>query len=109
MDYGPGASMARSRWFPTLQVSFLLLQLLDLGTTYFVLHLGIAEESNPIMRILLQYPVYAVFVKVSTAFLALKTIERMQVAGRPGFGLLVALCVGMIVVCLNNLLVVRTM
>lgn len=66
------------RWFLALGVTWLGLNLFDLGITFWAIEAGLAYEANRLMRPIIDMPVVATLVKLGLAYLVLRVAQRIE-------------------------------
>jgi hypothetical protein len=66
------------KWFTALGVSWLFLNLFDLGITFWAIEAGLAYEANRLMRPIIGIPVLATLVKLGLAYVVLRVAERIE-------------------------------
>lgn len=87
-----------------LIATFLLLNVLDLYTTYQALASGHATEANPFMARFLDVPELAITLKIAGVYIAIKVVEKLA-AGNIRLALRSILIVNIVqaVICANNI------
>jgi hypothetical protein len=66
------------RWFLALGITWLALNLFDLGITFWAIEAGLAYEANRLMRPIIGMPVVATLVKLGLAYMVLRVAERIE-------------------------------
>jgi hypothetical protein len=93
------------KWFLPLGVFWLLLNLFDLGITFWAIHTGVATEANRLMALIIHYPVPATLAKLSLSYIALKLAERIELRTRfSSVPILAMICGYLLLACVSNVL-----
>src|SRR6266542_3528630 len=93
------------RWFLPLGVLFLLLNLFDLGITFWGIQTRVAYEANRVMAVIIHHPLAATLVKLGLNYLALKIAERIETRTRfSSVPILLLMDFYMLMVCISNVL-----
>lgn len=100
-------SVRRStQWAICLMCMWLLLNVLDITTTYQALSTGNAVELNPLMGLLIGAPLLLVTTKMLLAYAAVKVVERIELRSSCYAVLsLLVLNIYVVLVCSHNAIV----
>jgi hypothetical protein len=88
-----------------LGVFWLLLNLFDLGITFWAIQSGVATEANRLMALIIHYPIPATLTKLFLAYTALKIAERIETRTRfSSVPILLLIDTYLLLACISNVM-----